>query len=89
MSFNDRLKEARKKKGFTQTQLGEAIGVGKTTIAGYESGKREPDVNKIYRMMAALDIEANSLTQEEMHETDPRGEISLTLRKAEVSEKAL
>ena len=66
MAFKDRLKEARINKGFTQERLGNAIGVGKSAIAGYESGKREPDVNKIYLIMKVLDIDANYLWQDEM-----------------------
>ncbi len=66
MAFKDRLKEARLNKGFTQENLGNEIGVGKSAIAGYESGKREPDVNKIFSIIQTLGIDANYLWQDEM-----------------------
>lgn len=40
--FAQRLKGLRKQAGYTQTDLGERIGVAKSTIAGYEKGFRKP-----------------------------------------------
>ena len=40
--FGERLKELRKEKGLTQTQLAEAVGSQKETISRYENGGREP-----------------------------------------------
>lgn len=69
MAFKDKLKQARKVKGLTQTELGNIIGVGKSTIAGYESGKREPDIDKIHGIILALDIDANYLWQDDLENT--------------------
>lgn len=66
MAFNDRLKEARRKKGLTQEQLGELIGVAKTTITGYEKGNSDPGITKIYKLITALEVDANYLWQDEM-----------------------
>lgn len=42
--FAERLKAVREERGITQSQLAEALGVGRATIAGYEAGnRREPD----------------------------------------------
>ena len=35
------IKDLRKKKGITQEELGDVIGVTKTAISYYESGKRQ------------------------------------------------
>ena len=40
--FAQRLKELRKSSGMNQSELGEKIGVAKSTIAGYEKGFRKP-----------------------------------------------
>ncbi len=65
MSINDRIKEARKNKGITQEQLGELIGVAKTTITGYEKN-REPSAAKVGEIADALDVDVNYLFQDEV-----------------------
>lgn len=61
MSFAERLKSARKDAGMTQEELGNKIGVSKSTITGYEKGYREPDFFKIKEMSKVLGIDANYL----------------------------
>lgn len=69
MSFNDRIKEARIISGYTQEQLGNKVGVAKSTIAGYEKN-REPDVATLGAIMEVLEIDANFLFQDEMRESN-------------------
>ena len=38
----DRIKQLRKQKGITQKEMAEAVGVGVSTVAMWESGKRTP-----------------------------------------------
>ena len=38
----DRIKQLRKQKGLTQKKMAEAVGVGESTVAMWESGKRTP-----------------------------------------------
>lgn len=61
MDFGERLKYFREKKGLTQQQLADSIGVAKSTITGYEKGNREPDVLKIKKILLSLNITANDL----------------------------
>lgn len=39
----DRIKQLRKQKGLTQKEMAEAVGVGVSTVAMWESGKRTPN----------------------------------------------
>lgn len=72
MSLHDRIKEARKSKGLTQTELGEIIGVAKTTIAGYEK-LYEPSVGQLGAIADALDVDVDFLLQDEIkHRRDIR-----------------
>lgn len=43
MKFPDILKDLRKRENLNQSELAGAIGVSRSTIGMYESGKREPD----------------------------------------------
>ena len=65
MAFADRLKEARLKKGYTQEQIAEKIGVAKSTYTGYEKGNREPNVYTIGKLMEELGVDANFLWQDD------------------------
>ncbi len=67
MSLHDRIKEARIKKGLTQEQLGELVGVAKTTITGYEKN-REPTAAKVGEIADALNVDVNFLYQDEVKE---------------------
>jgi transcriptional regulator with XRE-family HTH domain len=41
-TLTDRLRKAREDSGLSQTALGEAMGLSRRTVAGYEAGEREP-----------------------------------------------
>ena len=65
MSLHDRIKEARIRKGLTQTDLGAAIRVAKTTIAGYEKN-REPTAAQLGEIADVLDVDVTFLLQDEI-----------------------
>ena len=71
MAFKDRLKEARLRKGYTQEQVAEKIGVAKSTFTGYEKGNREPNMFTVSKILDALEIDANFLWQDEMGSNYP------------------
>ena len=56
MSFSDRLKEARKKSGFTQKQLADTLEVTPAMIAQYETGKRKPKQDTLSKIADALQL---------------------------------
>ena len=58
MAFHDRLKEARIKSNYTQDQLAEILGIGKSTLSGYENGNREPTISTIAKIIDTLNPDA-------------------------------
>lgn len=59
--FNENLKFARERKGISQKDLAEIIGVAKSTYSLYESGNREPNVQTIKKIADALNVSADEL----------------------------
>lgn len=49
------LKAARKRKGWTQEKLANAIGVDKETVSRWERGFRTPDLATVHKLAATLD----------------------------------
>ena len=45
-----RIKELRKQRGISQTELGEILGVTRSTICQYEQGKRQPDNTTLVKL---------------------------------------
>lgn len=54
--FGTRLKELRKKNGYTQVTLAEKLGVSKGTIAMWEVGKRKPDFETLCTLSELFDV---------------------------------
>lgn len=55
--FSKRIKELRKKQGFTQEQLGKMIGVTKVSICCYENGTRMPTLDTLIDLANCLNVE--------------------------------
>lgn len=51
------IKQARKKKGLTQSELGELMGITAVTVGQWETGKRIPKEETIERISEALEID--------------------------------
>lgn len=56
MSFSDRLKEARKKAGYTQQRLAKESGLATGTIQQYELGKRSPRPEALAKIATTLNL---------------------------------
>lgn len=52
----DNLKELRKKKGLTQAELANIVGVSDVTINRYELGLRTPKIDNILKIANALEV---------------------------------
>lgn len=63
MSFGSQLKDARKKVGLTQAQLGDMLGVSDSTITSWEKETRQPDIPNIKRLTQILHVTAEHLLE--------------------------
>jgi transcriptional regulator with XRE-family HTH domain len=53
MNVATSLREARKRAGMTQSALARETGTSQATISAYESGRKEPSVRTLDRLLAA------------------------------------
>lgn len=61
LTFGDNLKDARKRHGMNQQALGDAVGVGQTTIANYEKGARFPTGELLKKIGEVLNVSIDQL----------------------------
>lgn len=54
--ISDRIKQLRKKKGVSQSQLAEAIGVKNNTVSTWERGTRKPDVDALHLLSDYFEV---------------------------------
>ena len=46
----EKIRELRKRKGWTQEEFGDMLGINKVTVSGYENGKRQPTPDMLSKM---------------------------------------
>ena len=56
LAFGLRVKELRKEKGLTQTELAEKIGLSNNFIGMIERGERNTSVDKIFKLAKAFNM---------------------------------
>jgi transcriptional regulator with XRE-family HTH domain len=61
--FAERLRELRKQKGLSQTELGERVGVHYTHIGRYERGVSRPAADTLKRLADALGVSGDYLLE--------------------------
>lgn len=59
--FCENLKEARINSGLSQKEVAEQLGVAKSTYSLYESGRREPDVERIKKLAQIIGVSSDAL----------------------------
>lgn len=59
MSFSDRLRQARKRQGLTQEELGKKSGLSTYTIQRYEYGRLNPKKDTVAKLATALNLGYN------------------------------
>ena len=59
--FKENWRIARERKGISQKDMAESIGVAKSTYSLYESGNREPGVPTIKKIADVLNVSADEL----------------------------
>ena len=61
-----RVRELRIEKGFSQQELGSAIGVTKVSMCGYENGTRIPSLENLVKIAEALETTTDYLLGREV-----------------------
>jgi len=61
VNFSQRLKKLRKERDITQEDLAKTLNYGRTAIAGYESGRNQPDYNILTKLADYFDVSADYL----------------------------
>jgi transcriptional regulator with XRE-family HTH domain len=64
MEFGERLRELRKEKKLTSKQFGEKFKLAESTISGYETGARKPDIELIKAFAKFFDVTTDYLLGE-------------------------
>ena len=60
--LSDMLVYLRKRSGLSQQQLADALGIGRSAISMYETGKREPDLEGLEAFADFYNVDMNTLT---------------------------
>ncbi|MBA4700309.1 MAG: helix-turn-helix transcriptional regulator [Ruminococcus sp.] len=60
-----RIKEIREIKGMSQQELADKVGISIRTMKRYENGETKPDVNKMFQIAEALEVQLTELLSEE------------------------
>jgi transcriptional regulator with XRE-family HTH domain len=68
MEFKDRLKQARTKKGLSQSDLAKAISVHVTNISRYERGENRPTSDVLTKLANALGTTVDFLMSGSLHD---------------------
>lgn len=58
-TFSERLKEARKDTGFTQTEVANELKIPRVNITNYETGRTQPDIETLGRLIDFYRADAN------------------------------
>ena len=64
MTLADKLKEARKNAGLSQTELAEKLCVSRQAVTKWETGKGIPDVENLKVLSQVLDVSIDYLLDE-------------------------
>ncbi len=58
-----RLKEIRKRKGFSQARLAMELNTSQNTISRYETGEREPSLNELIKIADYFNVSIDYLLE--------------------------
>lgn len=63
MTFKLKIKEARKKKGLTQSELAEKMNVAQRTISKFETQQVNPSLKRLIEIASILEISLDDLVE--------------------------
>ena len=58
-----RLREARRRRGLSQSEVSQSAGITQASLSNYETGKRELPLSTILNLAAALDVSLGDLME--------------------------
>ena len=58
-TFAERLKMAREKTGFTQREIAQELNMKQTTLASYEIGRTQPDIETLGKLIDFYGVSAD------------------------------
>lgn len=58
-TFKQKLRQARKETGFTQIEVCKELNIPQSTLANYETGRTEPDIETLARLIDFYQINAD------------------------------
>lgn len=73
MNFSNNIKHLRRGRGWTQTELGDKIGVKKETISGYEREVSFPDFEKFLKLSQIFDVSLDDLVFRDIEQEGTSG----------------
>jgi predicted nucleotidyltransferase/DNA-binding XRE family transcriptional regulator len=74
------VREARRRAGLSQAELGRRAGVAQSVVSAYESGARQPSVPMLARLVAAAGFELDLGLSEPATARAPLGELAKRVR---------
>lgn len=74
------MREARRRAGLSQAELGRRAGTTQSVVSAYESGARQPSVPMLARLVAAAGLELDMDLSEPATAPAPVGELARRLR---------
>ena len=80
MAFAERLKELRKQAHLTQVELAKLLGIGQSSYADWERGKKKPTQENLVRIAQVLNVSIDYLVGNSEGKSDGLDNIELLFR---------
>lgn len=80
MTFAERLKELRKQAHLTQVELAKRLGIGQSSYADWERGKKNPTQENLIRLAQTLNVPVDYLVGNSEEKSDELDNIELLFR---------
>ncbi len=68
MDLSEKIRLLRMKKGLSQEELAEQIGVSRQSVSKWESGQTSPEISKLMKMANVFEISTDELLDPEIKE---------------------
>lgn len=87
MTFGGRLKQARARKQFTQSQVAEKLGIDFTTISKYENDRSQPDYDTLLRLAGLYEVSVDWLLSGELYQERRKNRIVINGQPEELTDE--